>query len=220
MTKSSGTILAGESRPERRGAGTVPHSNNNSCEHCGPQPARALDPSKEGAAARIAAAPFAVAPIDETERRTRIERLKRLLEERIVFLDGAMGTMIQQHQLDERGYRGERFRAYSRDLKGNNDLLTLTQPEIVSGIHRAYLEAGADIIETNTFSANSISQADYGMEALVAELNLPRCQIARKAADEFTRTTGRPPLSWPAPRARPTGRLRCRRTSTIRAFAT
>jgi len=168
-----------------------PH-NNNSCEHCGPQPARALDPSKEGAAARIAAAPFAVAPIDETERRTRIERLKKLLEERIVFLDGAMGTMIQQHQLDEGGYRGERFRNYTRDLKGNNDILTLTQPEIVSSIHRAYLEAGSDIMETNTFSSNSVSQADYGMEALVPELNYRGASLARKVADEFARTSGRP----------------------------
>ena len=138
------------------------------------------------------AAPFAVAPVDETERRERIERLKKLLEERIVFLDGAMGTMIQQHRLDERGYRGERFRGHGRDLKGNNDILTLTRPDIVAGIHRAYLEAGSDIIETNTFNSNSISQADYGTEALVPELNYRGASLARKVADEFARSSGRP----------------------------
>jgi 5-methyltetrahydrofolate--homocysteine methyltransferase len=162
------------------------------CDHCSPQPpARMLDPSKESAP-RAAAAPFAVAPIDETERRTRGERLKKLLEERIVFLDGAMGTMIQQRHLDERGYRGERFRSHGRDLKGNNDILSLTRPDIVSDIHRAYLEAGSDIIETNTFNSNSISQADYGCEALVPELNYRGASLARKAADDFARTSGRP----------------------------
>ena len=163
------------------------------CDHCSPQPpARMLDPSKESAAPRAAAAPFAIAPIDETERRTRGERLKKLLEERIVFLDGAMGTMIQQRHLDERGYRGERFRAHGRDLKGNNDILSLTRPDIVSDIHRAYLEAGSDIIETNTFNSNSISQADYGCEALVPELNYRGASLARKVADDFARTSGRP----------------------------
>jgi 5-methyltetrahydrofolate--homocysteine methyltransferase len=161
-------------------------------EHRGQTPERLLDPSKEGAAPRVAAAPFAVAPIDEVERRTRLERLKKLLEERIVFLDGAMGTMIQQHRLDERGYRGERFRNHGRDLKGNNDILTLTRPDIVGGIHRAYLEAGSDIIETNTFNSNSISQADYGTEALVPELNYRAASLARKVADEFAQGAGRP----------------------------
>ena len=161
-------------------------------EHSGQTPERLLDPSKEGAAPRVAAAPFAVAPIDEVERRTRLERLKKLLEERIVFLDGAMGTMIQQHRLDERGYRGERFRNHGRDLKGNNDILTLTRPDIVGGIHRAYLEAGSDIIETNTFNSNSISQADYGTEALVPELNYRAASLARKVADEFAQGAGRP----------------------------
>ena len=161
-------------------------------EHRGQTPERLLDPSKEGAAPRVAAAPFAVAPVDEVERRTRLERLKKLLEERIVFLDGAMGTMIQQHRLDERGYRGERFRNHGRDLKGNNDILTLTRPDIVGGIHRAYLEAGSDIIETNTFNSNSISQADYGTEALVPELNYRAASLARKVADEFAQGAGRP----------------------------
>jgi len=157
-----------------------------------PEPIRLLDPHKEEAAPRVSAAPFAVTPIDETERRNRVERLKKLLEERIVFLDGAMGTMIQQHRLDERGYRGERFRNHGWDLKGNNDILSLTRPEIVGGIHRAYLEAGSDIIETNTFNSNGISQADYGTEALVAELNYRGANLARKVADEFTRSAGRP----------------------------
>src|SRR3569833_714527 len=144
------------------------------CHRCGIEhlePVRLLDPNKQDAALCVSAAPFAVAPIDETERRKRIERLKKLLEERIVFLDGAMGTMIQQHRLEERDYRGERFRNHGRDLRGNNDILSLTRPDIVSEIHRAYLEAGSDIIETNTFNSNSISQADYGTEALVPELN-------------------------------------------------
>src|SRR5579862_5432234 len=163
------------------------------CYHCSPQPpARMLDPNKQNEAARVAAAPFAVTPVDETERRTRIERLKKLLEDRIVFLDGAMGTMIQQHRLDERGYRGERFRAHGRDLKGNNDILSLTRPDIVADIHRAYLEAGSDIIETNTFNSNAISQADYGTEALVPELNYRGASLARKVADEFAQKAGRP----------------------------
>jgi 5-methyltetrahydrofolate--homocysteine methyltransferase len=165
---------------------------SDSCSHGGHTPERLLDPGKEGAGPRVAAAPFAVAPIDELERRTRIERLKKLLEERIVFLDGAMGTMIQQHRLDERGYRGERFRNHGRDLKGNNDILTLTHPDIVGDIHRSYLEAGSDIIETNTFNSNSISQADYGTEALVPELNYRAAHLARKVADEFAKSTGRP----------------------------
>ena len=102
--------------------------------------------------------------MDELARRTRVERLKELLEERIVLLDGAMGTMIQQHRLDEAAFRGERFRGHGRDLRGNNDILTLTRPDIVADIHHAYLDAGADIIETNTFNSNSVSQADYGTE--------------------------------------------------------
>ena len=122
--------------------------------------------AREGARGSTAA-PFAIEPCDETERRTRIERLKGLLDERIVFLDGAMGTMIQRLRLDESGYRGERLRQHHHDLRGNNDILTLTRPDAVSDIHRAYLAAGADIIETNTFNSNSISQADYGAVALV-----------------------------------------------------
>jgi 5-methyltetrahydrofolate--homocysteine methyltransferase len=150
-------------------------------------PAERADRERRPAAGALkaGAVPFAVEPLDETERRTRIERLKQLLGERVVLLDGAMGTMIQQHRLDERGFRGERFTQHGRDLRGNNDILTLTRPDIVSGIHRAYLAAGADIIETNTFNSNSISQGDYGTEALTAELNYRAARLARAAADEY-----------------------------------
>ncbi len=114
-----------------------------------------------------------------------IPSLPDLLRRRILVLDGAMGTMIQQYKLDEAGYRGERFAAYHRDIKGNNDILCLTQPHIIEAIHRAYLEAGADIIETNTFNATSISQADYDMQHLAYEINVAAAQIARRAADAF-----------------------------------
>jgi 5-methyltetrahydrofolate--homocysteine methyltransferase len=137
------------------------------------------------------AAPFVVEPFDEQARRTRIERLRELLAERIVLLDGAMGTMIQRLKLDEAGYRGERLHAHGHDLKGNNDILTLTRPQAVSDIHRAYLTAGADIIETNTFNSNSISQADYATEALVPELNYRAARLARLVADECARRDGR-----------------------------
>jgi 5-methyltetrahydrofolate--homocysteine methyltransferase len=116
-----------------------------------------------------------------------------ILKERIVVIDGAMGTMIQRYKLDEEGYRGERFAGYHRDLKGNNDLLSLTQPQIVEEIHRAYLEAGADIIETNTFSGTRIAQADYGLEDIVYELNYESARIARRAADEYNRKTPEKP---------------------------
>ena len=143
-------------------------------------------------APRAAATPFGMEPPDEDARSERITRLKRLLDERIVLLDGAMGTMVQRHKLDERAFRGERFRHHGRDLKGNNDILTLSQPQIVAGIHREYLEAGADIIETNTFNCNAVSQADYGTEALVAELNYRAARLARTSADEFAYAAGRP----------------------------
>ena len=121
-----------------------------------------------------------------SSRNERITALHKALKERILILDGAMGTMIQRHKLEEADYRGERFADYHMDIKGNNDLLSLTQPEIIKGIHAAYLEAGADIIETNTFNATSVSQADYDMEALVKELNLESARLARAAADEAT----------------------------------
>ncbi|MBF0470713.1 MAG: methionine synthase [Gammaproteobacteria bacterium] len=113
--------------------------------------------------------------------------LLRQLEQRILILDGAMGTMIQRHRLDEAAYRGERFRDWPSDLKGNNDLLNLTQPEIIRGIHRQYLEAGADIIETNTFNSTAVSMEDYGMQGLIYELNLEGAKIAREACDELNR---------------------------------
>jgi 5-methyltetrahydrofolate--homocysteine methyltransferase len=122
----------------------------------------------------------------------RIREFRRLLGERILVLDGAMGTVIQSYGLGEADYRGERFRDWPRDLKGNNDLLTLTRPELIGEIHRRYFEAGADIVETNTFNSNATSQADYGTEALVRELNLAAAQIARRAADDVAARTGRP----------------------------
>ena len=113
-------------------------------------------------------------------------KLRTELEHRILVLDGAMGTMIQRHKLTEADYRGERFAQWSSLVKGNNDLLVLTQPEIIKSIHVAYLEAGADIIETNTFNAQVISMEDYGMASLVREINLAGARLARQAADEFT----------------------------------
>ena len=124
-------------------------------------------------------------PADHRARDARLARLAPLLRERILVLDGAMGTMIQAHRLAEADYRGKRFADWPRELKGNNDLLSLTQPAIVRDIHRAYLESGADVIETNTFNSTAVSMADYGMEALAYELNLAGARLARAAADEF-----------------------------------
>lgn len=107
-------------------------------------------------------------------------------EKRILVLDGAMGTMIQAHKLTEEDYRGERFKDFPHDLKGNNDLLSLTQQEIIKEIHAKYFEAGADIVETNTFNSTRISMADYHMEDLVPELNYEAARLAREVADEFT----------------------------------
>lgn len=113
--------------------------------------------------------------------------LAEILARRIVVIDGAMGTMIQRYQLTESDYRGTQFADYASDLKGNNDLLSLTQPQMIEAIHGEYLTAGADIIETNTFNANAISMADYKMESLVYDLNLASAKIARKAADDFSK---------------------------------
>ena len=115
-----------------------------------------------------------------------MSKFEQLLKERILLLDGAMGTMIQSYKLDEDGYRGERFRDWSSDLKGNNDLLVLTRPEIIKEIHAEYLEAGADILETNTFNANAYGMADYGMQELVYELNVTAAQLAREVADTYS----------------------------------
>ncbi len=114
------------------------------------------------------------------------EELRRALAERIMVIDGAMGTAIQRDRPDEAGYRGERFADWPSDVQGNNDLLTLTQPGIIGGIHREYLEAGADIVETNTFNANTVSLADYGMEELAYELNYEGARLARRVCDELS----------------------------------
>jgi len=116
----------------------------------------------------------------------RTAELSALLEQRLLILDGAMGTMIQRHGLQEADYRGTRFAGHAHDLKGNNDLLVLTQPAIIGGIHRAYLEAGADILETCTFNSTAVSQADYKLEPLVHELNFAGARLARVLCDEFT----------------------------------
>lgn len=115
-----------------------------------------------------------------------MSNINELLKERILILDGAMGTMIQDFKLDEAGYRGERFADWPSDLKGNNDLLSLSNPDIITNIHKAFLDAGADIIETNTFNSNSISMADYGMESLVYELNLESAKLARAVCDAYS----------------------------------
>ena len=122
-------------------------------------------------------------------REQRLAALTAALRCRIVVLDGAMGTMIQKHRLEEADYRGERFRDWPRDLKGNNDLLSLTRPDVIRRIHQLYLEAGADIIETNTFNSNRISLADYGQEAFAREFNVAGARLAREAADAMTRRT-------------------------------
>ena len=119
------------------------------------------------------------------------EKLKNLLDSRIVLLDGAMGTMIQSHELSEQQYRGEIFSDWSFDLKGNNDLLNITQPEIISSIHKRYLDAGSQIIETNTFNSNAPSMADYGMEDKVYELNFAGAKIAKNIADIHAKSAGK-----------------------------
>ncbi|MEW5987024.1 MAG: methionine synthase [Chloroflexota bacterium] len=119
----------------------------------------------------------------------RLASLKEQLSRRVLVMDGAMGTMIQSYQLTEADFRGRRFAHHPRDLKGDNDLLNLTQPDIIRAIHRAYLEAGADMIETNTFNATAISQADYGLQDVCYEINLAGAQLAREAADKMTRQT-------------------------------
>lgn len=111
--------------------------------------------------------------------------IRKELEKRILVIDGAMGTMIQRHKLTETDYRGERFKDWRSDVKGNNDLLCITQPDIIKGIHKLYLAAGADIIETNTFSSTAIAMADYDMQALAYELNVAAARCAREAIQEF-----------------------------------
>ena len=137
-------------------------------------------------------------------RAQRIEALHKAAAERILIMDGAMGTEIQNFKLDEAGYRGNRFKNWHRDVKGNNDLLVLTQPDIIRGIHSAYIDAGADIIETNTFNAQVISMADYGMEEFSAEINREAAKLARQAADAAEAKDGR--VRWVAGAVGPTNR--------------
>lgn len=122
-----------------------------------------------------------------------LHTIQTLLSTRILLLDGAMGTMIQRHSLEEEDFRGEKFKNHAHPVKGNNDLLVLTQPEIILNIHRAYLEAGSDIIETNTFNSNSFSQADYHLESEVYNLNLAAAKLAKQASGEFTKLTPEKP---------------------------
>jgi len=117
---------------------------------------------------------------------TRAQALPDILDRRIAILDGAMGTMIQRFRLGEAQYRGERFKSFARDVKGNNELLSLTQPSVIRDIHEGYLAAGADLIETNTFGATSIAQADYGMSELAREMNLVSARLARAACDAYS----------------------------------
>jgi len=126
-------------------------------------------------------------------RKKRIAALRQAAKNRILILDGAMGTMIQGHRLDEAGDRGQRFAGHSHDLKGDNDLLVLSQPDIIREIHDGFFAAGADIAETNTFNATSISQADYGLEDLAYEINIEAARIAKSEADDWTeKTPGKP----------------------------
>ncbi len=117
------------------------------------------------------------------------EELTAALRERILVMDGAMGTMIQRHGLSEEDYRGERFADWPQDIRGNSDLLSLTRPDVIRDIHREYLEAGADFVETNTFNAQLISQADYGMQDLAYEMNYESARLAREACDAMTEKT-------------------------------
>src|SRR6202030_2059751 len=114
-----------------------------------------------------------------------MSNIKSALESRILIIDGAIGTMIQRYKLEEGDYRGERFKDWASDVKGNNDLLSITRPDIIRSIHLEYLEAGADIIETNTFSSTAIAQADYNMQSLAYELNVASAKVARQAIEEF-----------------------------------
>lgn len=119
--------------------------------------------------------------------------IEKVLQQRVLVLDGAMGTMLQRYNFSEEDFRGERFKDYPSSLKGNNDLLSLTQPQAIAEVHRQYFEAGADIVETNTFSGTTIAMADYNMEDLVYELNFESAKIAKQVADEFTKADPKKP---------------------------
>lgn len=127
----------------------------------------------------------------QAAREARLAALDDALKTRILVLDGAMGSLIQSYELTEEQFRGDVFKDHTHDLKGNNDLIQITQPDILAEIHKRYLDAGADIIETNTFSGTSIAQADYGLEAYAYDLNLKGAAVARQAADEVAAATGR-----------------------------
>lgn len=131
-------------------------------------------------------------PLQTKPLTARGQQLADLFAERILFLDGAMGTMIQQHPLGEADFRDDSFADVKGDLKGNNDLLSITRPDIIEGIHRAFFEAGSDIVETNTFSGTTIAQADYGLEHRVRDINIESAKLARKVADEISKKEGRP----------------------------
>src|SRR5690554_3442800 len=118
--------------------------------------------------------------------KARIATLKQSLEQHLVILDGGMGTLIQSQKLDEADFRGERFVDWPSDVKGNNDLLILSQPDLIRRLHGEYFAAGADIVETNTFNSTRLSQADYGMQELARELNVASARLAREIADEYT----------------------------------
>ncbi len=122
-----------------------------------------------------------------------MSKIEQEIQKRILVLDGAMGTMLQRYNFSEEDFRGERFKDYPSSLKGNNDLLSLTQPEAIAAVHRQYFEAGADIVETNTFSGTTIAMADYQMENLVYELNYESAKIAKQVADEFTKVNPNKP---------------------------
>jgi 5-methyltetrahydrofolate--homocysteine methyltransferase len=143
----------------------------------------------------------------ETRERIILRRrqLETALSKGIVLMDGAMGTMVQRHRLEEKDFRGKRFETHGKDLKGNNDILAITRPDVIGGIHRAYLDAGAGIIETNTFNATSISQADYGLESAVREINLAAAKLARKVTDEFLKENPSK-TAWVAGAVGPTNR--------------
>lgn len=142
------------------------------------------------------------------------------LSQRILILDGGMGTMIQRHQLTEADYRGARFADWRCDVKGNNDLLVLTRPDVIAGIHQAYLDAGADIVETNTFNATSIAMADYQMEELVWEINREAARLVKELCEAETVKNPAKPDTARACSAPPTAPVPSARTSTTPATAT
>ena len=153
-------------------------------------------------------------------RESRLALLPRLLRERILVLDGAMGTLLQRYRFTEADWRGARFADHPTDVRGNSDLLCLTQPEAVRAAHRAYFEAGADIVSTNSFTSTRIAQADYGLSHLARELNESAARLAREAADAVEARDGRPALRRGLAGPHQPDRARSARTSTTRRPAT